>query len=132
MALDKPYLDIPGTTVFDTDQAAAGYALNQFCRSLMDADKRERFHSDERAYLDEWPMSEDQKLGVIARDLNGLIALGGNIYFLAKIGASDGQSYLQIVSSMTENDAAGHAEMMLNGGRSPDGNRYLHEWKDRT
>ena len=98
----------------------------------MDADNRERFHADERAYLDEWPMSEDQKLGVIARDLNGLITLGGNIYFLAKIGASDCQSYLQIVSSMTENDAAGHAEMMLNGGRSPDGNRYLHEWKDRT
>ncbi|MDG1088825.1 MAG: hypothetical protein P8P20_13865, partial [Acidimicrobiales bacterium] len=72
------------------------------------------------------------KQAVLARDLNWCIRTGGNIYFLAKIGASDGQSYLQIVSSMTENDAAGHAEMMLNGGRSPDGNRYLHEWKDRT
>ena len=132
MGLDKPYLDIPGTTVFDTEQAAAGYALNQFCRSLMSAQNRDRFHQDERAYLDEWPMTEAQKLGVINRDLNRLIALGGNIYFLAKIGASDGQSYVQIVSSMTENDAAAHAEMMINGGRSPDGNRYLHEWEDRS
>ena len=132
MGLDKPYLDIPGTTVFDTEQAAAGYSLNQFCRSLMHAENRQRFHADERAYLDEWDMTEEQKLGVIARDLNGLLALGGNIYFLAKIGVSEGKSYVQIVSSMTENDAQAHGEMMINGGRSPDGNRYLYEWEDRA
>ena len=69
---------------------------------------------------------------MLDRDFNGLIALGGNIYFLAKIGATDGQSYVQIVSSMTENDAIAHAKMMVNGGRSPDGNRYLHEWENRV
>ena len=132
MGLDKPYLDIPGTTVFDTEQASAGYSLNQFCRSLMKAENRDCFHEDERAYLDEWPMTEEQKQGVIDRDLNGLLALGGNIYFLAKIGVSEGKSYVEIVSSMTENDAAGHADMMISGGRSPDGNRYLHEWEDRS
>ena len=131
MGLDKPYLDIPGTTIFDTEQAAMGYHLNQFCMSLMTEDNRQRFKADERAYLDEWAMSEDQKQGVLDRDLNRLIALGGNIYFLAKIGATDGQSYVEIVASMTENDAEGHRAMMVAGGRSPDGNRYLTEWADR-
>ncbi len=131
MALDKPYLDIPGTTVFDTDQAAKGYHLNQFAMSLMAAENRARFSADEGAYLDEWPMTGEQRQAVRDRDYNRMIDLGGNIYFLAKIGATDGLSYLQIVSSMTANDAAAHAEMMRRGGRSPDGNRYRHEWQHR-
>ncbi|MFT5531120.1 MAG: protocatechuate 4,5-dioxygenase alpha chain [Candidatus Poriferisodalaceae bacterium] len=128
MALNKPYLDIPGTTVFDTDQAAKGYHLNQFTMSLMKADNRERFKTNEGVYLDEWPMTDEQKQAVRDRDFNAMIALGGNIYFLAKIGATDGLNYVQIVSSMTENDAEAHAAMMVNGGRSPEGNRYQSEW----
>ena len=131
MAIDKPYLDIPGTTVFDTDQAAKGYHLNQFAMSLMRAENRERFRADADACLDEWPMSAEQKQAVRDRDYNWMIELGGNIYFLAKIGATDGLNYVQIVSSMTDNDAEAHTEMMLRGGRSPDGNRYLHEWEHR-
>ncbi len=128
MGLDKPYLDIPGTTIFDADQARKGYHLNQFANSLMDAANRDRFSADERAYLDEWDMTEDQKQAVIDRDFNRLLELGGNIYYVAKVGATDGLSYVEIVSSMTENDAAGHQAMMVAGGRSPDGNRYQHEW----
>ena len=131
MALDKPYLDIPGTTIFDTDQAAKGYHLNQFAMSLMKAENRERFKADSDAYLDEWPMTDAQKQAVRDRDYNRMIDLGGNIYFVAKIGATDGLNYVQIVSSMTENDAEAHAQMMRNGGRSPDGNRYLHEWEHK-
>ena len=132
MALEKPYLDIPGTTVFDTDQAAKGYHLNQFAMSLMRAGNRERFKADEDAYLDEWPMTGEQKQAVRDRDYNRMIELGGNIYFVAKVGATDGLDYVQIVSSMTTNDAEAHAEMMIRGGRSPDGNRYLHEWESES
>ena len=67
MALDKPYLDVPGTTIFDTEQSRKGYHLNQFCMSLLQAANRDRFKADERAYLDQWPMTEDQKLGVLSR-----------------------------------------------------------------
>ena len=101
MSLDKPYLDVPGTTIFDAEQSRKGYWLNQFCMSLMKAENRERFKADERAYLDEWPMTEEQKQAVLARDLNRCIALGGNIYFLAKIGATDGKSFQQMAGSMT-------------------------------
>jgi protocatechuate 4,5-dioxygenase alpha chain len=127
MALHKPYADVPGTTIFDADQARKGYHLNQFCMSLMKADNRTRFRANERAYLDEWPMSEDQKLAVLARDYNRMIALGGNIYFLAKIFSSDGQSFQYAAGLMTGMTQEAYAQMMLNGGRSPDGNRYTHE-----
>jgi protocatechuate 4,5-dioxygenase alpha chain len=79
MALDKPYQDVPGTIIFDAEQSRKGYHLNQFCVSLMQTANRERFKRDERAYLDEWPMTEDQKLAVLSRDLNRCMALGGNI-----------------------------------------------------
>ena len=127
MALDKPYLDIPGTTVFDAQQSRKGYWLNQFCMSLMQPDNRVRFKADERAYLAEWPMSPEQRQAVLERDLNRCIALGGNIYFLVKIGATDGVSVLTMVSTMSGMSEEAYRDMMLAGGRSPDGNRYLHE-----
>ena len=127
MSLSKPYLDIPGTTVFDADQARRGYHLNQFCMSLMKAPNRDRFRADERAYLDEWPMSEEQKQAVMARDLNRCIQLGGNIYFLAKIGATDGKSFQQMAGSMTGMTEEEYRDMMVHGGRSAEGNRYLGE-----
>ncbi len=127
MALDKPYADVPGTTIFDADQARKGYHLNQFCMSLMKAANRERFKAGERAYLEEWPMTEAQKLAVLARDYNRMIALGGNIYFLAKIFSTDGKTFLQAVSTMTGMTSEAYAQMMINGGRSPVGNRYIGE-----
>jgi len=129
MSLDKPYRDVPGTTIFDADQSRKGYWLNQFCMSLMSPENRERFLADERAYLDEWSMTNDQKQAVIDRDLNRMIALGGNIYFLAKIGATDGLSFQQMAGSMTGLTEQEYRDMMVAGGRSPDGNRYLHEWE---
>ena len=127
MALDKPYLDVPGTTIFDAEQSRKGYHLNQFCMSLMKGANRTRFKADERAYLDEWPMTEEQKLGVLTRDLNRCIAAGGNIYFLAKIGATDGKSFQYMAASMTGMSQEDYAAMMLAGGRSPDGNRRIGE-----
>ena len=129
MALDKPYLDVPGTTIFDAEQSRKGYHLNQFCMSLMKAANRERFKSDERAYLDEWPMTEEQKQGVLTRDLNRCIAAGGNIYFLAKIGATDGKSFQYMAASMTGMTQDAYAAMMLAGGRSVEGNRRIGEQK---
>ncbi|MEI6761616.1 MAG: protocatechuate 4,5-dioxygenase subunit alpha [Betaproteobacteria bacterium] len=127
MALDKPYLDVPGTTVFDAEQSRKGYHLNQFCMSLLQAANRDRFKADERAYLDQWPMTEDQKLAVLSRDLNRCIALGGNIYFLAKIGATDGKSFQQMAGSMTGMTEDEYRAMMVGGGRSIDGNRFIGE-----
>ena len=127
MALDKPYLDVPGTTIFDAEQSRKGYWLNQFCMSLMKAENRERFKADPRAVLDEWPMTEEQKQAVLARDLNRCIAAGGNIYFLAKLGATLGRSFQQMAGSMTGMSEDEYRNMMIAGGRSPEGNRYVGE-----
>jgi protocatechuate 4,5-dioxygenase alpha chain len=127
MALDKPYLDIPGTIIFDAEQSRKGYWLNQFCMSLMKASNRERFKRDQRAYLDEWPMSEAQKQAVLDMDLNRAMQLGGNIYFLAKIGATHGRSFQQMAGSMTGMSEEEYRAMMLSGGRRIEGNRVIGE-----
>lgn len=127
MALDKPYRDIPGTIIFDAEQSRKGYWLNQFCSSLMQAANRARFKANERAYLDEWPITEEQKRAVMARDLNWCMRTGGNIYFLARIGATDGLSFQQMAGSMTGMSEQEYRDMMVAGGRSPEGNRYLGE-----
>ena len=119
MTQDKSYKHVPGTTIFDAEMASIGFHLNQFCMSLMKAPNRERFAQDEKAYLDEWPMTEEQKQSVMSRDYNHMISLGGNIYFLAKIFSSDGISFQAAASTMTGMTQDEYAQMMLNGGRQP-------------
>ena len=118
MTADKPYKDIPGTTVFDADMARQGYHLSQFCMSLMNRDNREQFQADEAVYLDQWPMTGEQKQAVLDRDYNRLLKVGGNIYFLAKIFSTDGVSFEQAAASMTGLSREDYRQMMLDGGRS--------------
>lgn len=132
MTSPKPYDDIPGTIVFDAEQARKGYHLNQFCMSLMKAENRAEFLKNNRAYLDNWPMSEEQKQAVIARDYNKMLSLGGNIYFLAKIFSSEGLSFQYAASLMTGVSEDEYLKMMLSGGRSPEGNRYKSEWDNKN
>jgi protocatechuate 4,5-dioxygenase alpha chain len=127
MALHKPYSDVPGTTIFDAEQSRKGFALNQFCMSLMKAENRARFLADQRKYIDEWPMTDAQKEAVLARDLNRCIAEGGNIYFLAKLGATHGKSFQQMAGSMTGMTEEEYRDMMIAGGRSVEGNRVVGE-----
>ncbi|EQB31691.1 protocatechuate 4,5-dioxygenase subunit alpha [Sphingobium ummariense] len=117
--------DIPGTRVYTAARARKGYHLNQFAMSLMKAENRARWLSDERAYLDEWPMTEEQKQAVLARDYNRLLDLGGNIYFLSKLFSTDGLSFVQAVSTMTGMSVEEYKAMMDAGGRSPEGVRSI-------
>ena len=114
----KTYTDIPGTTVFDAEQSRKGYHLNMFCMSLMKPANRERFKNDERAYLNEWPMTEEQKQAVLDRDYNRMLSLGGNVYLLAKIFATDGKSFQYAAALMTGMSQDDYARMMLEGGRA--------------
>lgn len=119
--------DIPGTRVYTARRARVGYHLNQFAMSLMKPGNRERWRANERAYLDEWPMSEDQKQAVLDRDYNRMLDLGGNIYFLSKIFSTDGQSFAEAVSTMTGMSFEDYRAMMNAGGRSPEGARSIRE-----
>lgn len=119
--------DIPGTRVFTAKRARAGYHMNQFAMSLMTAENRERFKADERAYLDEWPLSEEMKQALLARDYNKCLDLGGNVYFLAKLFSTDGIPFAEAVSTMTDMSFPEYREMMMRGGRSPIGVRSIKQ-----
>jgi protocatechuate 4,5-dioxygenase alpha chain len=119
--------DIPGTTIFTTDMSRKGFHLNQFCMSLMKSENRMRFKADERTYLDEWPMTDAQKQAVLHRDYNAAIKEGGNIYFLAKIFATDGKSFQEAAASMTGMTTEEYVAMMRAGGRSPKGQRSIRK-----
>jgi len=117
--------DIPGTTVFNALRSRQAYHLHKFCMSLMQEDNRTAFKADERAYLDKFRMSEEQKQAVLERDFPKLIDMGGNIYFLVKLSNTDGWSTQKAVSSMTTFTPDEYAAMMRAGGRSPEGQRSI-------
>jgi len=119
--------DIPGTTIFTIEKSKEGYHLNQFCMSLRSEENRKRFLADNRAYLDEWDMTEEQKQAVIDRDFQKMLDYGGNVYFLSKIFASEGLSYVQAVSTMTDMNVEEYQAMMLAGGRNIEGWRSKKE-----
>lgn len=117
--------DIPGTRVYTASRARQGYHLNQFAMSLMKEENRERWKADESAYLSEWPVTEDQRQAVLDRDYNRMLELGGNIYFLSKIFSTDGISFAEAVSTMTDMSFPEYREMMMQGGRPVKGNRSI-------
>jgi protocatechuate 4,5-dioxygenase, alpha chain len=117
--------DIPGTRIYTAARARRGYHINQFAMSLMKRENRERFKADEKAYLDEWAISDEAKEALLARDYNRLLDLGGNVYFLSKLFSTDGLSFAEAVSTMTDMSFPEYREMMLRGGRSPEGNRSI-------
>jgi protocatechuate 4,5-dioxygenase alpha chain len=131
MALKKDYEDIPGTFVFDADRGRQGYQLNQFCISLRLQVNRDAFNKGEEAYLDGYKMTSEQRQAVLDRDWNRLLELGGNIYYTSKLAANDGINFQQLAGIMTGMGNDEYRKMMVDGGRSPDGNRYQHEWDEK-
>jgi protocatechuate 4,5-dioxygenase alpha chain len=117
--------DIPGTRIYTASRARKGYWINQFAMSLMKAENRERFKADQRAYLDEWQIPEEAKAAILARNYNALLDLGGNVYFLSKLFSTDGLSFAEAVSTMTDMTFPEYRDMMLKGGRRPEGNRSI-------
>ena len=127
MAKAKPeeneYEDIPGTFVFNADRSRQGYGINMFCMSLMKDANRKAFKANEAGYLKQYPLTPEQTDAILKRDYNRMLELGGNIYFTAKLGATDGHSFRHLAAVMTGSTQDDYAKMMLAGGRSVEGNR---------
>jgi protocatechuate 4,5-dioxygenase, alpha chain len=128
---EEAYEDIPGTQVFDARRSRQGYWLNMFCMSLMKDENRKAFKANEAKYLDQYPMSAEQREAILKRQWNRMLELGGNIYYTSKLGATDGLSFQNLAALMTGSTQEQYAAMMLAGGRSPNGNRSKSEWKNR-
>ena len=125
MRKPRDYDDIPGTYVFDYGRSYQGYHLNMFCMSLLKPENRKAFLENETAYLQKFPMTEEQRQSVLKRDWLGMVKLGGNIYYTSKLGATLGKSFQYIAAEMSGVTQQEYADMMLNGGRTPEGNRSI-------
>ena len=119
----QDYDDIPGTFVFDAERSREGYGINMFCMSLMKDENRKAFRANEAEYLKRFKLTPEQTDAILKRDYNRMLELGGNIYFTAKLGATDGHSFQHLAAVMTGSSQPDYAAMMLAGGRSVEGNR---------
>jgi protocatechuate 4,5-dioxygenase, alpha chain len=119
----QDYDDIPGTFVFDAERSRRGYGINMFCMSLMKAENRKAFKANEAEYLKKYPLTPEQREAILNRQYNRMLELGGNIYFTAKLGATDGHSFQHMAAVMTGSTQENYAKMMLAGGRPVEGNR---------
>ena len=120
---EQVYDDIPGTFVFDAERSREGYGINMFCMSLMQEENRKAFKANEAEYLKRFTLTPEQTDAILKRDYNRMLELGGNIYFTAKLGATDGHSFRHLAAVMTGSSQDDYANMMLAGGRSVEGNR---------
>jgi protocatechuate 4,5-dioxygenase, alpha chain len=91
--------------------------------SLMKEENRKAFKANEAGYLDKFPLTPEQRDAILKRQYNRMLELGGNIYFTAKLGATDGHSFQHMAAVMTGSTQDDYAKMMLGGGRSVEGNR---------
>jgi len=120
---EQEYDDIPGTFVFDAERSRQGYGINMFCMSLMKDENRKAFRANEAQYLKQFPLTAEQAQAILDRNYNRMLELGGNIYYTAKLGATDGHSFQHLAALMTGMTQESYAAMMLAGGRSVEGNR---------
>jgi protocatechuate 4,5-dioxygenase, alpha chain len=119
----QDYDDIPGTFVFDAERSRQGYGINMFCMSLMKDENRKAFRANEAEYLKRFPLTPEQTQAILERNYNRMLELGGNIYYTAKLGATDGHSFQHLAALMTGMTQEDYAAMMLAGGRSVEGHR---------
>lgn len=129
MSKARDYHDIPGTYVFDGEHSRKGYQLNMFCMSLNRAENREAFSDDEEGYLSRFALTEQQRAAVLDRRWLEMLQLGGNIYYTFKLAILDGLTMQHAGAGMsgTGMTVDEFREMLMNGGRSIDGNRSRRE-----
>src|SRR5258706_6405758 len=132
MTKPRDYESIPGTYVYDAERGRIGYALNMFCMSLNKAENRQRFKENAAPYLDRFALTSEQRRTVLERDWLGMLRVGGNIYYTIKIAFCDGLTFQDVAGMMSGVPKETYAQMMLAGGRSPEGNRFKDEIPPET
>ena len=99
--IGEPGKPIPGTHLFDGHAAQKGYALNAMCFSFNSAENREAFRQDEEGYVARFDLTPEQLKAVAERDVLGMIAAGGNIYYLAKLAGIFGLNVQDVGAMQT-------------------------------
>jgi len=130
--METGYHDIPGTYVQDGEHCRKGYHLNKFLMTLNKADCREAFRADEAGYLGGFKLTDEQRKAVLERQWLTMLQLGGNVYFTFKLAAFDGMNMQDLGGAMSREGMTGEQfrQLMLDGGRPVEGNRYKSEWEN--
>jgi protocatechuate 4,5-dioxygenase alpha chain len=115
-----PRAAIPGTTLFDGEHARKGYALNKMCFSFNTAANREAFRADEEGYLRRYGLDEAQARAIRARDVLGLLAAGGNVYYLAKFAGILGLDVQDLGAAQTGMSKADFQAMLVRANEQPE------------
>ncbi len=115
-----PYAPIPGTTLFDGEQAKKGYALNRMCFSFNSADNRAAFKADEEAYMRQYGLNADQADAIRQRDVLRLIDVGGNVYYLAKFAGILGLDVQDLGAAQTGMTKEAFKAMLVRHNEQPD------------
>lgn len=110
--------DIPGTVIFDGDLAQKGYALNRMCFSFNSAENREAFVRDEEAYCTKYGLNSEQREAIRKRDVLGLLAAGGNIYYLAKFAGIFGLNVQDVGAMQTGMTVEAFKQKLVAAGRA--------------
>jgi len=121
------YDDIPGTYLFNKDRCRKGFHLNMFMMSLLKEQNRKEFLANQEKYLDKYPLTAEQRRCVLEKDWLGMLHEGGNIYYMSKFGATHGHSFQYMAGAMSGLTQEEYRQMMINGGRSIEGNRSKSE-----
>jgi protocatechuate 4,5-dioxygenase, alpha chain len=95
-----PGVRIQGSEVFDLANSWRGYRINKMCNALSQAANRDAFKGDEEAFMAAYGLTETEKQLVRDRDFSGLLAAGGNIYFLLKLGVVTGNGLYKMGAKM--------------------------------
>lgn len=109
--------DIPGTVIFDGEQAKKGYALNKMCYSFNGKASRDEFLKDEDAYCTKYGLNDQQRAAVRSRNVLDLIAAGGNVYYLAKFAGILGLNVQDIGAQQTGMTVEAFKEKLAAAGR---------------
>lgn len=89
-------LDEPGTYVYTGEMALKGYRLTQFGLSLRRPENRDKFLSDETAYMTAFGLKEEEIRMVGERDWTALLAAGAHLQAILKIAATVGKNLWHI------------------------------------
>jgi protocatechuate 4,5-dioxygenase alpha chain len=127
MAITTDYEDIPGTYVFNGRRCREGYYLNMFCKSLDKSKNREAFRENSAKYISSFPMTDKQRELIENRDWLGMLKVGGNIYYTFKLAIFDGLTMQHVGGMMSHMTVDDFKQMMIDGGRSVEGNKSIKE-----
>ena len=111
---------IEGTPIFDGNAAMKGYALNKMCFSFNSAQNRADFQADEEGYMRRYGLDAEQARAIRERDVLGLLAAGGNVYYLAKFAGILGLDVQDLGAAQTGLSKQAFKERLVAQNQQPD------------